>query len=364
VMVFIQLDPAAVDVNVHPTKIEVRFRDGQLVHGQLLAALKETLNRAELRPGAKARPLDAPPGPLPAGGGEDDLAGGQARDATATADAAADRQEQRRDSLRKALADFFKSAAPAQPRLSFPPAASARPGGGTSRPSGRITPAEAQPAAAAPAERPGRRDYTTAAQRPDAAAPPPEPARAIQVHDSYIVSAVEDGLVIIDQHALHERLIYNDLRKRLADGHLPGQRLLIPATMKVTAGEADLLETNAALLERLGIEVEPFGPETFAVQKFPALLVRRGIEPSAFVREVLDRLADDETTDAERILQDILAMMACKAAIKAGQPLGQDEIDALLARAQEAELAEACPHGRPTTLRMTLADLRRQFKRT
>jgi DNA mismatch repair protein MutL len=101
-----------------------------------------------------------------------------------------------------------------------------------------------------------------------------------------------------------------------------------------------------------------------ALQQFPALLSERGVEPVEFLRELLDRLAEDETTDDERVLEDLLAIMACKAAVKAGDPLTPQEIDSLLAQARDVEKASACPHGRPTTLRMTLKDLERQFRRT
>ena len=94
------------------------------------------------------------------------------------------------------------------------------------------------------------------------------------------------------------------------------------------------------------------------------MLAQRGVPPGEFLREILDRLAEDETTDSERLLEDLLEALACKAAVKAGEPLTSEEIDALLARREEAEKGSACPHGRPTTLRLTLKELQKQFKRT
>jgi len=334
-LLFLQIDPAEVDVNVHPTKVEVRFRNSQLVHGEVLAALTETLNRADLNPGAVVRPVA--PSPSEAGApGEEPPA-----------------NEERQASLQQALADFFKSAPAPQPRLSFPesqvphrPAASAPAGPGEPRPRQRAEAAE------------------TPEEPPAHEAAPPAPPRAIQIHNRYLVAAVPDGLIIVDQHALHERVLYNDLRARLAEGRLAGQRLLIPATFAVTAAEADLLGLCEDLLARLGIEVAPFGPDTMAVQQFPILLTERGVGPVAFLREMLDRLREDETTDTERLLEGILSVLACKGAVRAGDVLTPQEIDALLGRAQEAERASACPHGRPTTLRMTLADLEKQFRRT
>ena len=191
----------------------------------------------------------------------------------------------------------------------------------------------------------------------------PTPAGAIQIHNAYIVSACPDGLVIVDQHALHERLIYNDLRRRLTEGNLASQRMLIPAPLRVSPGEADSLARHEALLGRLGIEVAPFGPDTVAVQRFPALLADRGAEAGAFVRELLDRLADVETSSGEQVLEELLEMLACKAAVKAGQPLAPAEMQALLDRSAEAEKSSACPHGRPTTVKLTLRELEKQFKR-
>jgi DNA mismatch repair protein MutL len=207
------------------------------------------------------------------------------------------------------------------------------------------------------------------AEAPPAVESPADSARSashavMQVHNSYLVIQTPDGIEIIDQHALHERILYNELRTRLADGKLAGQRMLIPATLPVSAAEAARLEQHADLLARLGIEVSQFGPNTMAVQQFPSLLAARGVSAAEFLREMLDRLAEDETLDSERLIEDALAMMSCKAAVKAGDPLTAQEIDSLLERARTAEKASACPHGRPTTLRLTLKDLEKQFHRT
>ena len=336
--IFIDIAPPEVDVNVHPTKIEVRFLQTQLVHGTLLAALKDTLNRADLAPAANFDPV-------PAG----------APDSQAAA-------SEKRDSLRQALADFFKSAPPTQPRFSFPePTQPAR--GAPARP--HAGPPPSVPTHSFPTPPP-----VPQGEAPLPAAPPaiertatPQ-ADAIQIHNAYIVAACDDGLVIIDQHALHERLIYNDLRRRLAEGPLAGQGMLIPETLTVTPQEADILNKHAEMLGHLGIEATPFGPDTIAVQRFPSLLATRGVPAGDFLRELLDKLDDDETIDPERILSDVLDMLACKAAVKAGDPLAPEEIASLLARRDQADKASACPHGRPTTLKLTLADLEKQFHRT
>ncbi len=186
----------------------------------------------------------------------------------------------------------------------------------------------------------------------------------MQVHNSYIVTADDDGIAVIDQHALHERIIYNDLKRRLADGACTSQRMLIPQPLTVTSAEAALLEEKSDLLTRLGIEVAQFGPAAVAVQQFPSLLAERGVAADQFIRDLLDQLAEDETAGPEKLIEDVLEMMACKAAVKAGDPLTAEEIDSLLARADGIDKASSCPHGRPTQLKLTLKELEKQFKRT
>jgi len=332
--IFIEVPPADVDVNVHPSKIEVRFKNSQQVHGLILAGLRETLNKSNLTPSASLEPdVLGPAEPEPA-------------------------DAERQDSLRQAMADFFKSAPPPQPHLSFPEThapAGGKPPTGPRAESHRPSP-DPRPPVAPPVE---------AHPPPTAPTPPPSavPA-AFQVHDSYIVAQCEDGLIIVDQHALHERVIYNDLRNRLASGSLTAQRMLIPQSVTVTAAEADLLEANGELLAKLAIEVAPFGPDTVAIQQFPTLLAERGTQGPEFLREVLDRLREDPSADAEQLMEGILQVMACKAAIKANQPLSRDEMESLLARRDEVDKGSSCPHGRPTTLKLTLQDLEKQFKRT
>ena len=185
----------------------------------------------------------------------------------------------------------------------------------------------------------------------------------LQIHNSYIVTQTQDGFVIIDQHALHERILYEQLCRRISEGSLPSQRLLIPETLDVSDAQLEAIRENADLLAQLGLELEPFGPRTIAIQSFPVLVTR--IRPTEFVRDLLDRLTDDSLRlDPQRLLHEILDMAACKAAIKAGQTLTQQEIEQLLADRDAVQRASRCPHGRPTTIRFTLGELEKQFKRT
>jgi len=188
-------------------------------------------------------------------------------------------------------------------------------------------------------------------------------APAIQLHNSYLVAQSDDGLVIIDQHALHERIMYEELLVRVTRGPLESQRMLIPHVVTASPRQIALLDHIRPLLERLGIEVSAFGPDSVGVQAFPSFLEK--LDAGTFVRELLER-GEQELLDmhGEELLHEILDMMACKAAVKAGDPLTPAEIEALLARRELVERSSNCPHGRPTTLRLSLRDLEKQFKRT
>jgi len=169
--------------------------------------------------------------------------------------------------------------------------------------------------------------------------------------------------MIIDQHALHERILYEQLRRRLTAGPLESQRLLLPETLEVTPRQLAVLEERADLLGQLGIEITPFGSNSAAVQAFPSLLADTDVR--AFTRDLIDKLdIPEDQPHAESLIHELLDMMACKAAIKAGDPLTPEEIDSLIANKHLIEKGSTCPHGRPTTLQMNLRELEKQFKRT
>ncbi|MFW6153682.1 MAG: DNA mismatch repair endonuclease MutL [Planctomycetota bacterium] len=344
-ILFLTVDPGAVDVNVHPTKTEVRFRDGRSIHSHLLAAIRETLQRAELRP-----TVDLP------------------------SEAFEPPDDARRHSLREALADFFAAQSPPQPHLHFgeprdrPSAARFRDEHAPVPPVARLSPRP--PSVEAPDEADERFAPPVPVEPSDphpAHAPAPtRPAasgrRVLQVHNTYLIVADADGLRIIDQHALHERILYNQLLERITAGPLAGQGLLLPATLPVTPARQALLASHADLLARLGIEVADFGPDTVAVQRFPGFLDRA--DPASFLADLLDLLESDAAApDAEHLLHSVLDIMACKAAVKAGDPLSDEEIAHLLDAADDADKSTACPHGRPTQIRLTLRYLEKQFKR-
>jgi len=186
--------------------------------------------------------------------------------------------------------------------------------------------------------------------------------KAIQVHDSYLIAETGDGMMVIDQHALHERILYEELRSRVARGNVESQRLLVPEPVDLTASEAAALIEQTELLAQLGLEIEPFGGDTVLVRSIPAMLPH--VVPGRLVRDLAEHLRTQPLAPTrEGLLAELLHMVACKAAVKAGQPLSPAEITALLERRHLVANSHHCPHGRPTALVFTKADLEKQFGR-
>jgi DNA mismatch repair protein MutL len=311
VFVFIRMPCEDYDVNVHPTKIEVRFFNANLVHSEILAALREKLLATNLETQVK----------LPS-------------EPHATVQAKLPAQTYKSQKIADAMAEFFKKHRPiqTQQQLDFPKAA-------------------------------GPRITRRKTHAPQYHIKPQVQREFIQIHDSFIVAEADDGFIIIDQHALHERILYEELQKRIKSSKLESQKLLIPESFELTEGQADALQANAALIEKFGIELEPFGPRAMAVHAFPTLLANAA--PLDFVRDLVDLLIDKGTTlDAEHLLDEALNMAACKAAIKAGQKLTDSEMHQLLADKEKTEHSSRCPHGRPTAIKFSITELEKQFKRT
>lgn len=360
VFLFLRADPRQFDVNVHPTKLEVRWRDAGLVQSQVLAVLREALLARDLTPAYSLNRATV--------------------DAVGPRDAGSSEQQR---SVRQAVADYLRSIDPTQARIDFapPPSYALR----NVRPS--LAPTFATPTPPPPADQVAPTDLVNLPRDPrlppgggppdrdaphsadGSAAAPSAPAAfdapagsIIQVHNAYLVAQTDEGIVIIDQHALHERILYEKFRQRLLTGPLESQRLLIPPVVPVSAAQAEAAERQGELLQSLGIELDRFGPASLAIQSFPILL--SNLDPAAFVRDLLDKLADCGEATAETLIHAALDMMACKAAIKAGDALTQEEMVALLSQRDLTERSSNCPHGRPTTLQLTTRDLERQFKRT
>jgi DNA mismatch repair protein MutL len=187
-------------------------------------------------------------------------------------------------------------------------------------------------------------------------------SKAIQVHDSYLIAETAEGMMVIDQHALHERILYEELRARVAQGRVESQRLLVPEPVDMSAAEAAALVEQVDLLAQLGLEVEPFGGDTVLVRSVPAMLPR--VVPERLVRDLAEHFRTQPLPPTrDGLLAELLHMIACKAAVKAGQPLSGPEILALLERRHLVADSHHCPHGRPTALVFTKADLEKQFGR-
>jgi DNA mismatch repair protein MutL len=191
--------------------------------------------------------------------------------------------------------------------------------------------------------------------------PPADQERAVQMHDRYIVVETAAGIEVIDQHALHERLLYERLKAAVAAGGLEVQRLLVPEHVELSPAELELVAEHAATLAAAGMQVEGFGRTTAIVTSRPALA---GATPAAtLLREVLGRLAA-ASGSGQMLVDEVLHGLACKAAIKAGDPLSSAEVAALVRDRLVVPESHHCPHGRPTSLTLTRRDLDRQFRRT
>ena len=321
--ILLDMDPARVDVNVHPAKAEVRFRDPGAVHSAIYHAVKRALTERDLTPiWTDVRRPDAPSSAVHSSAEATLRTPSWTRDPGFSA-------TQFASSLKSHLAD-----AGAEVDLDALRTAVER---------------------AAPPE----------TDTADATLPPARGAdHILQIHDSYLVTQDEAGVLIIDQHALHERVMFEKIMSRLADGPLESQRLLTPATMDATPAMIESLSALRPVLSRLGVEAEPIGPRAVAVHAFPTLLFARKVEPSPFLAGLLERATERATPPGEEeALQEVVDMMACKAAVKAGDRLSDAELAEILVLRDRVERASSCPHGRPTSIRLSLADLERRFGR-
>jgi DNA mismatch repair protein MutL len=190
----------------------------------------------------------------------------------------------------------------------------------------------------------------------------PSAFKAIQLYDTYLVLETDEGMLVIDQHALHERVLFEQLQERIRRGALEVQRLLIPEPVDLTAQQAArTLEQREALAE-LGLEIEDFGGGTLLLRSYPAILGDR--PPQTLLRTVVDHLLTRERLpNREQLLNELLSLMACHGAVKAGERLNMEQIAALVAQRDLAHDAHHCPHGRPTALLFSRHELERQFRR-
>jgi DNA mismatch repair protein MutL len=333
---FFEMPAGAVDVNVHPTKAEVRFRQPAQVQQLVTAAVRRRLGKEDL-----TAPLRPPAEEVAAVGNGQVRPGG-----------AAGGEEK--------VVEPVAPPAPAAREVgaSAPLAPVGRGVGseGASQRTRETTSKQGDPAQQAPR-----------APRANPAPPAPLPAqrrppRALQMHDLYLVVEVPEGVLVIDQHALHERILFEQLKRRLASGKPEVQRLLIPEPVGFPPAQAALLLEHRPALADLGLLVEDFGGGTVLLSGYPAVLGKRS--PRDALRAVADYLAGKERPPTrEAMLNDLLALMACHSAVRAGDRLSPEEIRELLESRHLAQDSHHCPHGRPASLLFTKHDLDRQFRR-
>jgi DNA mismatch repair protein MutL len=313
VALFLELAPWDVDVNVHPAKTEVRFRDPGLVRGLIVGTLRNTLAAAGARPAT-----------------------------TLTQNALA------------AIAAETAAARPMRYPTFYEPAASGY----------------------APGVAPLAMDWSPQAKTIDAPPPPPHlgapqlgteqlhPLGAArgQIHGTYIVAQTDDGIVIVDQHAAHERLVYERMKAHLAAQGVARQTLLIPDVVEMEQSAVERLVARAAELAELGLVLEGFGPDAVIVRETPAMLAK--LDVHGLVRDLADELAEwGETTQLRERLNEVCATMACHGSVRAGRGLSLDEMNALLREMERTPNSGQCNHGRPTFVALKLNDIERLFGR-
>ncbi len=384
---FMQIDPTLVDVNVHPTKIEVRFRDSRAVHQAVRHALENALaapRSQNLNDEAASSASDfdlkaSVAKALPESASWQQ--GGMAFERPATSNFSAPAYKPA-DFLRprvdgeQAMADLKALWQPSQPSQPSPHAAEAAsvweaaPAAEANSRAGAASQTETGSAAAAQGDSLAGASSYRATETP--AAPLPEGdwplGRAVaQLHGVYILAENKQGLVVVDMHAAHERIVYERLKKQLnaADGEGPriaSQPLLIPATFAATPTEVATAEACAEALAQLGLEISPLSAKTLAVRAVPTSLAQG--DAVELARSVLAELSQhDASTVVQRAQNEILATMACHGAVRANRRLTLDEMNALLRQMEETERSDQCNHGRPTWRQMSMRDLDALFLR-
>ena len=312
----IDIDPALVDVNVHPAKSDVRFRDPGLVRGLVIGAIRQALAREG--------------------------------DRAATTGAAGLMRAFRPEAPRPATA-WTPAASPYRPFDASPAPFAGRQAGFAefAAPSARGEPAFSAPSAVE--EEPPQRHPLGAARA--------------QLHENYIVAQTEDGLVIVDQHAAHERLVFETMRDALHSRPVPAQALLIPEIVDLPEEDCDRLVSHAEEFAQLGLGIERFGPGAIAIRETPAMLGE--MDAAGLIRQLADELAEwDTASGLKSKLEYLAATMACHGSVRSGRRMRPEEMNALLRQMEATPGSGQCNHGRPTYIELKLSDIERLFGRS
>jgi DNA mismatch repair protein MutL len=332
---FLQLDPTAVDVNVHPAKREVRFRDPNAVREAIVRCIQQTLETARAGWQEKFQApiqLSATVSPKPA------------PNLTLRSEVSVPTETDR---------DL--------PHLDTP-----------------VAGADLSSAASAKADNSGRgvvgQAYRPPSIRADWAGAVPviqsQPTKAAQqqfqiigvISKLYVLMENADGLVVVDQHAAHERILFEELRCRMEEQGVPTQKLLLPQTFDLPPRDADWIECNLSILQKMGIVIESFGPGTFKIDGLPSFLDVS--DPAQFMRKVIDDLKSaGNSASAMRLGEEMIAKSVCRHAVKANDPLRYPEVEKLIRDLLDCDLPYCCPHGRPTMIQISLAELEKKFGR-
>ena len=308
-VLFLTCDPQHVDVNVHPAKAEVRFRDPQAARGLMVSALRHALAGA----------------------------GHRASSTVGDATLAAFTPEPAAPATHRAYQMDHRPSAPAIRQALDMQAPVLDPGF---------------------AEAPSARFEEVAPTAEDA----PMGAARAQIHENWIIAQTPDGLVIVDQHAAHERLVYERLKAQADENGISSQALLIPEIVDLSDAECDRILSISDDLAALGLVIEPFGGGAIAVREAPAMLTR--LDAKALIRDILDDLADQGASDRLRGRIDaVLSSMACHGSVRSGRRMSADEMNALLREMERVPKSGQCNHGRPTWVKLRLTDIERLFGR-
>ena len=366
-VLFIDIDPARVDVNVHPTKIEVRFRDSGAIHQAVKRSVEDVLAPSgATTPGANAgtgvvgTSFGAPGGFAAAAAAAVERLNGSGGSSPGWSPAAL--APARPWALASDTRDPLAGATTASlfARAFGDAGAPAAAAGGVLDSGGSAVLEAREPAPAWVRPR-GNDEAVAAIAKADASDWPLGRAIA-QIQGVYVLAENAQGLVVVDMHAAHERIVYERLKAGAATHDMPTQALLIPATFAATAAEHALVETHAETLRALGLDVSAMGPQTLAVRSLPAALLQA--DPVDLVRSVLADLAEvDASSLVQRARDDVLASMACHGAVRANRRLTLEEMNGLLRQMEATERSDQCNHGRPTWRQVTMKELDALFLR-